>query len=124
MPESRASSVAGLIPAAVRIELAASQVSLLAHELGMRLEAIAAALRSDADHQRGPAPDALAEHAAELRDQHALLQALSDHRGDWRRGVAETVTVTLPTPAADELVRGCARRALDALREEIAARSG
>jgi hypothetical protein len=119
MPESHASTVAGLIPAAVRIDLPATQVPLLVQELSLSLESIAIALRSHAECPPSTPKQALADHAADLSDQLALLQALSDHHGE-----PATVTVTLPTPTADTLIRNCTRRALDTLAREVTARSG
>src|SRR4051794_26196696 len=99
-------AVVGLVPRAVRLQLNASQVELLANELLTRVEARAGSLREDHD-RHGRLPTGAHDDAVELLEEcQALLDALTGARAP-SAGVG-LVAVIASTPTADTLVRACA----------------
>jgi hypothetical protein len=121
MSDSAATRVTGLIPAVVRIELQSGQREPLIREVAARIETIGRSLPGDGADCGGVSVDALAEHAAELAECAAALDALQAPTSSCP--VAGTV-ITFSTPVADALVRACAARAVDELEHRVAARDG
>jgi hypothetical protein len=119
MPDFAAPRVTGLIPAAVRIELQPAQREPLIRELATRIETIGRSWhREDGG---GASAETLVEHAAELAEYAAALDALRTLTASCS---AASAVITLSTPVADTLVRACAAGAVDELDHRLAARDG
>jgi hypothetical protein len=122
MCESARATVTGLLPRAVRLELDAGQAELLVHELVSSLESRAGSLREDHERHGTLAPAELAAATEWLFEYRTLLEALNTQ--PQAMGPGATRVITASTVAADALVRACAARASEALRELLPARSG
>jgi hypothetical protein len=109
-------SVIGLVPRSVRLDLEPCQLSGLRDELLTSIEARSGSIREEHDVRGAVDRDALHEASGLMWEHSKLLEAVSSDRGQ----IGETpVSIITPTAVADELVRGCAHHAAAQLVELV-----
>jgi hypothetical protein len=111
--EQRPTSVIGLVPRAVRIDLEPCQLPTLLDELFTTIEPGGGSLREAHERERLIATEDVSDAGALL---HEYARILVDLGAESRRSVVDTaVSLTTPLEIADDLVRACARNACEEL---------